>query len=113
MTTPDTAAKQTKTGERFRLPDPPEREPNDMTSFDQLSGNGNAYHLKQHLMAQRPAERDGILVSGEHYMVIRPTRYLAGSRYPDLLVAFGVDPEAYRLSNHAAAQGDVRAPRHR
>ena len=99
MTTPDTAAKQTKTAERFRLPDPPEREPNDMTSFDQLSGNGNAYHLKQHLMAQRPAERDSILVSGEHYMVIRPTRYLAGSRYPDLLVAFGADPEAYRLSN--------------
>ena len=99
MTTPDTAAKQTKTGERFRLPDPPEREPNDRTSFDQLAANGNAYHLKQHLIARRPAERDSILVSGEHYMVNRPTRYLAGSRYPDLLVAFGVDPEAYRLSN--------------
>ena len=42
MTTPDTAAKQPKTGERFVLPDPPEPEPNDMTSFDQLSGNGNA-----------------------------------------------------------------------
>ena len=113
MTTPDTAAKQTKTGERFRLPDPPEREPNDMTSFDQLSGNGNAYHLRQHLITQRPAKRDSILVSGEHYMVNRPTRYLAGSCYPDLMVAFGVDPEAYRLSNHAAARGDVRAPRHR
>ena len=99
MTTPDTAAKQTKTGERFRLPDPPEREPNDMTSFDQLSGNGNAYHLKQYLIGQRPDERDSILVAGEHYMVLRRTRYLAGSRYPDLLVAFGVDPEAYRLSN--------------
>ena len=99
MTTPDTAAKQPKTGERFRLPDPPEREPDDMTSFDQLTGNGNAYHLKQHLIAQRPAERDSILVSGEHYMVVRPTRNLAGSRYPDLLVAFGVNPEAYRLSN--------------
>ena len=99
MTTPDTAAKQTKTGERFRLPDPPQRESNDMTSFDQLSGNGNAYHLKQHLIAHRPAERDSILVSGEYYMVNRPTRYLGGSRYPDLLVAFGADPEAYRLSN--------------
>ena len=32
MTTPDTAAKQPKTGERFRLLDPPEREPDDMTS---------------------------------------------------------------------------------
>ena len=99
MTTPDTAAKQPKTGERFRLPDPPEREPDDMTSFDHLTGNGNAYHLKQHLMAQRPGQRDSILVSGEHYMVIRPTSNLAGSRYPDLLVAFGADSEAYRLSN--------------
>ena len=104
MTTPNTAAKQTKTGERFRLPDRPEREHNDRTSFDQLAANGNAYLLKQHLIAQRPAERDSILVSGEHYMVNRPTRYLAGSRYPDLLVAFGVDPEAYRLSNGYTAE---------
>ena len=56
MTTPDTAAKQTKTGERFRLPDPPEREPNDRTSFNQLSANGNAYHLKQYLIGQRPRQ---------------------------------------------------------
>ena len=110
MTTPDTAAKQPKTGERFRLPDPPEREPDDMTSFDQLSGNGNAYHLRQHLMAQRPAERGSILVSGEHYMVIRPTRNLAGSRYPDLLVAFGANPEAYRLSNGYIVEEQGKPP---
>ena len=110
MTTPDTAAKHPKTGERFRLPDPPEREPDDMTSFDQLSGNGNAYHLRQHLMAKRPAGRDRILVSGEHYMVIRPTRHLAGSRYPDLLVAFGVDPEAYRLSNGYIVEEQGKPP---
>ena len=45
MTTPETTAKQPRTGERFRLPDPLEREPDDMTSFDQLSGNGNARPL--------------------------------------------------------------------
>ena len=94
-----TTTKNPEVRSHFRLPDPLEREPDGMTSFDQLSGNGNAYHLKQHLMAQRPAERDGLLVSGEHYMVIRSTLNLAGSRYPDLLVAFDVDPEAYRLSN--------------
>ena len=110
MTTPDTAAKQPKTGERFRLPDPPEREPDDMTSFDQLSGNGNAYHLRQHLMALRPAERDRILVSGEHYLVVRPTRNLVGSRYPDLLVAFGADPEAYRLSNGYIVEEQGKPP---
>ena len=99
MTTPDTAAKQTKTGERFRLPDPPEREPNDMNSFDQLRGNVNAYHLKQYLIGQRPAERDSILGSGEHYTVIQPTRNLAGSHYPDLLVAFGTNPATFESIN--------------
>ena len=99
MTTPDTFAKTPQAQGRFRLPDPPEREPDDMTSFDHLAANGNAYHLKQHLVAQRPAERDSILVAGEHYMVSRPTRHLEGSRYPDLLVAFGADPEAYKATN--------------
>ena len=84
---------------RFRLPDPPEDPEDKMTSFDHLSITGAAHHLKQHLMAQRPEERDRVLVAGEHYTVAQPTRYLAGSRYPDLLVAFGVDPEAYEASN--------------
>ena len=99
MTTSDTTAKTPQPGGRFRLPDPPEREPEDMTSFDHLAANGNAYHLKQHLMAQRPGHRDRILVSGEHYLVVRPTQSLAGSRYPDLMVAFDVDPQAYTDSN--------------
>ena len=65
-----TTAKNPEIRSRFRLPDPPEREPDDMTSFDQLSGNGNAYHLKQHLIAQHPSERDSIIVSGEHYLTL-------------------------------------------
>ena len=32
-------------------------------------------------------------------MVVRPSRNVAGSRYPDLMVAFGVDPEDYRETN--------------
>ncbi len=99
MTTSDTTARISKVKGRFRLPDPPEREPDDMTSFDRLAENGNVHHLKQHLIAQRPGEAQNIIVSGEHYLVARPTRNMAGSHYPDLLVAFGVDPEAYRASN--------------
>jgi Uma2 family endonuclease len=99
MTTSDTFAKTSQPQGRFRLPDPPEREPDDMTSFDHLSANGNTYHLKQHLVSQRPEEGDSILVSGEHYMIGQPTRNLEGNRYPDLLVAFGVDPEAYKSTN--------------
>ena len=97
MTTADT--KLTQSPSRFRLPDPPEREPDDMTSFDRLAENGNAYLLKQHLLARQSGAADNIIVSGEHYLVAAPTPHLEGSRYPDLLVAFDVDPAAYRASN--------------
>ena len=94
MTTPDTAAKNPQPRRYFRLPDPPEREPDDMTSFDHLSASGSTHHLIQHF-----GNPNSTLVAGEHYLVVLPTRRLAGSRYPDLLIAFGVDPMAYKESN--------------
>ena len=95
----NTAARTVKAPGHFRLPDPPEDPEDKMTSFDRLAANGNVRYLALHLMARRPEERDRILVAGEHYTVAQPTRHLSGSRYPDLLVAFGVDPEAYEASN--------------
>ena len=96
MTTADTAGrlKVPKTGSHFRFPDPPEREPDDMTSFNQLTPNGNVHHLIQHL-----GNPDTTLVAGEHYLAVAPTSDMTGVRYPDLLVAFGVDPAAYYRSN--------------
>ena len=96
-----TTAKPTtaKVPARFRLPDPPERESDDMTSFDRLAENGNAYLLKQHLLARHPGAADNIIVSGEHYLIAEPTPNLEGSRYPDLIVAFDVDQAAYRETN--------------
>ena len=96
MTTSDTAGrvKTPKTGSHFRFPDPPEREPDDMTSFNQLTPNGNVHHLIQHL-----GNPDTTLVAGEHYLAVAPTGDMTGVRYPDLLVAFGVDPAAYYRSN--------------
>ena len=38
------------------------------------------------------------------------TRNLMGSRYPDLLVAFGADPEAYRLSNGYIVEEQGKPP---
>ena len=89
MSTPDIFAKTPKGRSRFRLPDPPDCPEDKMTSFDHLTINGNAHYLALHL--GRP---ETTLVAGDRYLVVRPTRNLAGSRYPDLLVAFGVDPDA-------------------
>ena len=78
----------------FRLPDIPERHPDDMTSFKHLSATGIVHHLAQYL-----GHPDTTLVTGERYVVVRPTRSMAGSHYPDLLAAFDVNPDAYEERN--------------
>ena len=83
-----------KAGGHFRFPDPPEIPEDKMTSFNQLTPNGTAHHLVQHL-----GNPDSTLVAGEHYLSLVPTSDMTGVRYPDLLVAFGVDPAAYYRSN--------------
>ena len=59
-----------------------------------MTPNGNVHHLIQHL-----GNQDTTLVAGEHYLAVAPTSDMTGVRYPDLLVAFGVDPAAYYRSN--------------
>ena len=76
------------------LPDPPEREPEDMTSFDHLTLNGGAHHLAQHL-----GNPETTLVAGERYITREPGAPAAGRMAPDLIVAFNADPEAYRDDN--------------
>ena len=89
-----TAAKP-KTRTPFRLPDPPEKHPDDkMTSSKQLAATGHAHHLTQHL-----GNPETTLVTGDRYVVVRPTRSMAGSHYPDLLAAFDVDPALYEANN--------------
>ena len=83
-----------KNQQKYRLPDPPEREPDDMTSFDHLALTGSVHHLIQHF-----GNSETTLVAGEHYLTRIHTRSLAGVRYPDLLIAFNADPDAYRQSN--------------
>ena len=94
MTTPDTFAKTSRVPEPFVFPDPPKDPEDKMTSFDRLTINGNAHYLAQHL-----GNPETTLVAGDRYLALAPTRDLAGVRYPDLLVAFNVDPVAYKASN--------------
>ena len=87
-----------KTPRPIPFPYPPERRPEDMTSFKQLALTGSAHYLAEHL--GRP---ETTIVTGERYIAIIPVREMRrpmlGLRYPDLLVAFDVDPDAFERSN--------------
>lgn len=89
-----TTAKAGLSPSQIQFPDPPEREPDDMTSFDHLSATGSVYLLIKHL-----GNPETTLVAGEHYLAPVPTTDLTGLHYPDLLIAFDVDPQRYSASN--------------
>lgn len=78
----------------FRLPDIPEKHPEDKTSYDNLHQYGAAANLIQYL-----GNPETTIVSAEHYIVPGPAYVASESRYPDLLVAFDVDPAAYQARN--------------
>ena len=79
----------------FRLPDPPAREPDEMTSTKHLAMTGSMHHLLRHL-----GSPDTTLVTAELYITQVPHPGRGGlRRSPDLLVAFDVDPELYFGSN--------------
>ena len=94
MSTPNAIAGTSHVPQPFVFPDPPEDPQDKMTSFKRLAATGNVYHLIQHL-----GNRETTLVAGEQYLALAPTRNLAGVRYPDLLVAFDVDPALHEASN--------------
>ena len=93
-----TTAKPSPAPSHLEFPDPPEREPDDMTSFNQTNVTGNTHHLLQHLV-QRVGDPETTLVAGEHYISLEPSDNMAGLKHPDLLVAVDVDPQAYYRSN--------------
>ncbi len=88
--------KTTRSQSRFRLPDIPQREPDEMTSFDHIHMIGSAHYLVLHF-----GKPETTLVAAERYIVLEPGQ--SGSdvirRYPDLFIAFDVDPIAYKESN--------------
>ena len=55
-----------KSAPTFRFPDPPEREPDDMTSFDHLARTGSVHHLMHHLGRSRNhhSDRGALLCRG-------------------------------------------------
>ena len=94
-----------QTGEFFVFPDPPKHPEDKMTSFDHLTITGNAHYLAIHL-----GSPETTLVAGDRYLALAPTRSLAGVRYPDLLVAFNVDPAAYKARNAYVIEDQGKPP---
>ena len=89
----------------FCLPDIPQKHPDDMTSLKYLHEPGQTHHLSQYL-----GNHDTTLVTGERYVVPGPAYVANESRYPDLLVAFDVDPAAYAASNGYIVSEQGKAP---
>ena len=105
MNTPDTFAKTSGVREFFVFPDPPERTPEDMTGFEHLGINGNAYMLREYL-----GNAETTLVAGERYLSLAVTSDMKGVRYPDMLVAFDVDPAAYKARNAYVVEEQGKSP---
>ena len=76
------------------LPDPPEREPDDMTSFQHLAKTGNVYLLTNYL-----GNPDTTIVSGERFIVPEPGTPPSQRIYPDMLVSFNANPNLYDQDN--------------
>ena len=94
MTTANTTGQTSKAQERFRLPDPPQRDPDEMTQYDQLFKTGSSRYLALHL-----GNPETTLVEADRWIVARPEFNKARARRPDLLIAFNVYPGAYEASN--------------
>ena len=84
----------TKPQTQLPLPDPPERTPEEMTNFNHMNLTGNTHHLVHYF-----GNPDTTLVAGERYVTLDRPETMTGLRYPDLIVAFGVNPAAYYQSN--------------
>ena len=92
-----TTARTPKAPLGFALPDPPKSQDEKMTASKHLSLTGGAHFLAQHL-----GNSDTTIVGADLYLIPIPTTELtsmAGAVYPDLLVAFNVDPARYYAQN--------------
>ena len=91
MTSLHTSKPATATPRAYRLPDIPEKHPDDMTSYDHLAKGGNVGRVKIRL-----GQPETTIVSGEHYICTAPGSPV---RYPDMLVAFGSGPDLYKANS--------------
>lgn len=95
MTVSQPAVAELQSPALLPLPDPPLRNPDElMANFQHLTISGGALHLAKHFGS--PATT---LLGGDLYLAPAPPGDMTGIRYPDMLIAFDVDPEAYHRRN--------------
>ncbi len=78
--------------DRFRLPDPPERHPDEGTSYRYVHLLGNSHHLWRYF-----GKPETTIVGAELFLVAH--RGYRPRRAPDLMIAFDVDPDLYDEQN--------------
>ena len=78
----------------FKFPDPPEKIPDEMTTYRHLNYFGIPYLLRHHF-----GNPETTIIDSEHYISREHTSDIAGLRFPDLLIAFDADPSALIRSN--------------
>ena len=100
-------SQSSQTTHPFRLPDIPRREPDEMTSYDHLHRLGSAHHLIHYL-----GNPETTLVEAERYIVPGPGWGGADAihRYPDLFIAFNVNPARYKENNGYVITEQGKAP---
>ncbi len=79
---------------RFRLPDPPPREPDEMTAYDHVYKHASHTALALHF-----GNPETTLVEYDRWIIASPQDNRARARRPDLLIAFSVSPADYKASN--------------
>ena len=78
----------------FHLPDIPQREPDEVTQFDQLFKTGRSHTLAIHL-----GNPETTLVEADRWITATPGSYRNLAFYPDLMIAFDARLDLYAASN--------------
>ena len=83
-----------QTAGRFRLPDPPARDPDEVTAFDHIYKHASNHNLAIHF-----GNPDTTLVEYDRWIIASPQDNRSRARRPDLLIAFDVSAELYKANN--------------
>ena len=87
-----------------RLPDPPPKEPDEVTAFLHFYNRGSNEHLAVHL-----GNRDTTLITGD-CRVMHSVEDANEARRPDVLIALGVNLEAFTARGHYVISEQGKPP---